>query len=146
MTYTELQKAETSKNETSAQPAKSRNVFYTPCVDIIETNDELILYADLPGVKPGDVLLEQKGNELVLHAHCSPCFHGTKMLHAEYGMGDFYRAFTIAEEVDYDGIEASLKNGVLTVRVGESVPFACDPQCRGCCTESRGHLRRCRYC
>jgi HSP20 family protein len=117
MTSTELQKVTRPENGMSEPSAKGPHVVFTPQVDVVETDNELFLYADLPGVKPGDVSLDRKGNELILHARCGPRAYGTKALHAEYGVGDFYRAFTIAEEVDCDKIEASLANGVLTVRV-----------------------------
>jgi len=115
----ELQKVEKAPVEAHrAETAKSRgNGAYVPRVDVLETDDALTLYADLPGVKPGDVSLTCKGNELVLHAACAPRNVGKKRLYAEYGVGDFCRAFRLAEQVETDGIEASLTDGVLTVRV-----------------------------
>jgi HSP20 family protein len=117
MTSTELQKAPAeSQNGHPEAPRRPARV-YTPRVDIVETDDVFFLYADLPGVKPGDVLLHWQGGELTLHARCEPRHAGRKFLHAEYGVGDFYRTFTVAEQVDCDRIEASLAGGVLTVRV-----------------------------
>lgn len=117
MTSTELQKApaasQNGRPEASRRPAR----VYTPRVDIVETDDEFFLYADLPGVRPEDVSLQCQGGELALHARCEPRHAGGKFLHAEYGVGDFYRTFTVAGQVDCDRIEASLANGVLTVRV-----------------------------
>lgn len=108
----ELQLARPQMNETFS-PTR----MYTPRVDVVESDDALILYADLPGVKKEDVSLSCKGNELILRATCAPRHTGKKRLYSEYGVGDFYRAFKIAEQVETDGIEASLKDGVLTVRV-----------------------------
>jgi len=115
----ELQKVETPRIEAPRQEtAKSRpGGMFAPRVDVLETNDELLLYADLPGVKQEDVSLTCKGDEFVLQASCAPRNVGKKQLYAEYGVGDFSRAFRIAEQVETDGIEASLKDGVLTVRV-----------------------------
>ena len=73
---------------------------YTPRVDVFETDDALILYADLPGVKQEDVSLTCKGDELVLHATCAPRHAGKKLLYSEYGVSDFHRAFKIAEQVE----------------------------------------------
>jgi HSP20 family protein len=111
----EPQVVETPRNE-SAKP-RSSGRMYTPRVDVIETDDALVLYADLPGVKQEDVSLTCKGDELILHATCEPRHTGKRPLYAEYGVGDFYRAFKIAEQVETSGIEASLKDGVMTVRV-----------------------------
>jgi HSP20 family protein len=117
MANTELQKV-TPPGKTASEPtAKGSGVVFTPRVDVVETADDLLLYAELPGVKPDDVSLTCKGDQLILHARCAPRGHGKKPLHAEYGVGDFYRAFTIAEQVERDAIEASLKDGVLVLRV-----------------------------
>ena len=59
-------------------------------MDVLETEDALILYADLPGVKPDDVALTCKGDELVLHAACEPRHAGKRPIYAEYGVGDFH--------------------------------------------------------
>jgi HSP20 family protein len=90
---------------------------YTPRVNVLETADALVVSADLPGVKPEDVSLDWKGGELLLHARCGPRHVGKKLLYTEYGVGDFYRAFRIADQIEPGGIEASLADGVLTVRV-----------------------------
>jgi HSP20 family molecular chaperone IbpA len=44
-----------------------------------------------------------------------PVFEGYSIVHAEYDVGDFERAFTISDEVDRDSIAATVKNGVLKV-------------------------------
>jgi HSP20 family protein len=89
---------------------------FTPRVDIFEADNELVLFADLPGVKPEDLDLHFEKGELILRAACPPRTTGG-FARQEYGVGDFYRAFTVAEDVDADKIAAELKNGVLTVRL-----------------------------
>ena len=110
---------DTELQTTQAQEARQTRPagVYAPRVDVVETQDDLLLYADLPGVRTEDVTLSCKGDQLVLHARCAPRRHGTAALHAEYGVGDFHRTFTVTEQVDTAGIEASLKDGVLTVRL-----------------------------
>ena len=112
---TEQRGAETRPGEMT-KPQSAGGV-YAPRVDVLETDDELLLYADLPGVSPDDVSLNCKGDELVLHARCAPRHAGKRPIYTEYGVGDFYRAFRIAEQVEPGGVEASLKDGVLAVRV-----------------------------
>jgi HSP20 family protein len=94
--------------------------YYTPRVDIFETDDEVTLCADLPGVRPEDVDVRFESGELTLHGRCAPRAQGGNWLLAEYGVGDFYRAFTINEDVDAGNITAELKQGVLTVRLPKS--------------------------
>jgi len=92
-------------------------VAFTPRVDIYETDGELVLCADMPGVRPDDVDLRYERGELLLHGkvHTKPN-QGSFML-AEYEEGDFYRSFSIHESVDASRIEAECKNGVLTVHL-----------------------------
>jgi HSP20 family protein len=55
--------------------------------------------------------------ELIIHGRCAPRHQGANYLLSEYGVGDFYRAFTISEQIDWQKISTELKNGVLTVHL-----------------------------
>jgi HSP20 family protein len=100
------------------QPERLRGgVFFTPRLDIVETDNELILYADLPGVRPEDVDLRYEQGELTLHGRCGPRHPERGALLSEYEVGDFYRAFQIHESIDASKISAEFKNGVLTVHL-----------------------------
>lgn len=114
---TELQNTTATASGTAPAPTKGADRVYAPRVDVVETDNELILYADLPGVKAEDVSLTCKAGELILHARCGPRSYGREPVHTEYGVGDFYRAFTVTEQVDCGGIEAALREGVLAVRL-----------------------------
>jgi HSP20 family protein len=98
-------------------PESTRGVFFTPRVDIYETDNELTLYADVPGVSPGDVDLRYEGGELILHGRVKPRHRDVEYVLQEYEEGDFYRAFSIHESIDASKIEAECKNGVLTVHL-----------------------------
>jgi HSP20 family protein len=102
-----------------ATPERTRNVVtYTPRCDIFETDEELILCADLPGAEPEHTDVRFENGELAIYARCEPRQEeGVYYLDCEYGVGDYYRAFTIGEEIDSDKISAELKNGVLTVHL-----------------------------
>lgn len=91
--------------------------FLTPRVDIFETDTELLLLAEMPSVKPEDVDLQFDRGELVLHARIHPRERTGATVLEEFALGDFYRVFQIHEPVDGSRIEASCKNGVLTVRL-----------------------------
>jgi HSP20 family molecular chaperone IbpA len=75
------------------RPEVTRGVSYTPRVDIRETEEELTLFADLPGAKSEDVDVRFENGELCLQARCPARQQGTSYLLSEYGVGDFYRAF-----------------------------------------------------
>lgn len=106
------------QTEMTITPERTRGgVCFTPRVDIVETAEELTLYADLPGVRPENVDLQFENGELVLTGRVQPRHEGRGFLLAEYEVGDFYRAFTISEQIDGTKIEAEFKNGVLTVHL-----------------------------
>lgn len=94
----------------------TRGVTYTPRVDILETEEELLLLADLPGVKEGDVDIRFESGELTLHARRAPAKR-TGALLWENEVGDFFRAFRISEQIDAGKIWAELKTGVLTLHL-----------------------------
>ncbi len=100
------------------QPERLRGgVFFTPRVDIIETDHELTVFADLPGVNPNDVDLRYENGELTLHGRVQPRQPERGALLNEYEVGDFYRAFTVGESIDGSKISADFKNGVLTIHL-----------------------------
>jgi len=102
---------------TGTLPAEvTRGVTYTPRVDILETEEELLLLADLPGVKEGDVDIRFESGELTLHARRAPAKR-TGALLWENEAGDFFRAFRISEQGDAGKIGAELKHGVLPLHL-----------------------------
>jgi len=104
-----------------ARPEATRGVTFTPRVDIVETEQELTLYADLPGVRAEDVDLRFEQGELFLTGRTPERGPKTKnVLLNEYEVGDFYRAFTIHESIDASKISAEHKNGVLIVHLPKS--------------------------
>jgi HSP20 family protein len=101
----------------TAPKSVSEAVTFTPRVDIVENEKELFLYADLPGVGSEDVELCFENGQLTLSGHVKPRLGDKQFVLREYGEGDFYRAFGINETIDATKIEASCKQGVLTVRL-----------------------------
>ena len=99
------------------KPEVTPGLCFTPLVDVRETEEESLLLADLPGVKPEDVDVRFDNGELIIDGRCAPRHQGANYLLSEYGVGDFYRAFTISEQIDWQRISAELKAGVLTVHL-----------------------------
>ena len=94
-----------------------RDTYFTPRVDIYETDEELILNSDIPGIRPEDVELRYEQGELLLHGRIQARERNGELLYQEYEEGDFYRAFTIHESIDSSKIEAKCNNGVLTIHL-----------------------------
>jgi HSP20 family molecular chaperone IbpA len=91
--------------------------LYIPRFDIWETDDELVLCGDLPGVKSDCLDIRFENGELVIHGKVEARNEGAQFTYQEYGLGDFYRSFTIGEAIDSSKIAAKLRDGVLTVHL-----------------------------
>jgi HSP20 family protein len=115
----DIARTATKDRAEAARPEATRGgVYFTPRVDIVETDQELTLYAEVPGVGPEDVDLRYENGELVLHGRVRPRRSPQQApLLQEYDEGDFYRAFSIHESIDSTRIGAECKNGVLTVHL-----------------------------
>jgi HSP20 family protein len=107
------------KNRTETHPAEStRNgTYFTPRVDILETEAELLLFADLPGVRSEGIDLNYENGELILRGKVAPATARGNLIFGEYDVGDYYRVFQVHETIDSSRIDAEFKNGVLTVRL-----------------------------
>lgn len=89
---------------------------YTPDVDIIERQDSIVVTADMPGVDENTVDITLEKNVLSLYGKVdADAPEKLRLLHAEYGIGDYKRVFTLSGEIDRDKIRATVKNGVLKV-------------------------------
>jgi HSP20 family molecular chaperone IbpA len=116
---TELAKQDPKQEEANiAAIERTRGgVTYTPRIDIWESDDELVLYADMPGVSTEDLDIHFENRELRIHGKVRPRHENVNFLFGEYGIGDFYRTFSIGETIDAEKISAELKDGVLTMHL-----------------------------
>jgi HSP20 family molecular chaperone IbpA len=103
------------KQEITAPAEQTRpGMVFTPAVDIFETEKDIVLMSDMPGVKPENVTIDLRENTLTLTGDVAP-FEGPdeQAILAEYGVGRYYRQFTLSEVIDQSKIEAKLDKGVL---------------------------------
>ncbi|ROQ89567.1 Hsp20/alpha crystallin family protein [Desulfosoma caldarium] len=104
------------KQEVQTQAETTRNIpVYIPAVDIYETQDALKLVADMPGVSPENVDIDLRDDQLTIRGTVTLEGEGETMLLREYGVGDYFRQFTLGRVIDQSKIEAAMKNGVLTL-------------------------------
>ena len=107
-------KQKVERREESTRPG----TYFRPPVDIYESTDELVLVADMPGVTPDGLDVNLEGDQLTVEGRVRPHeYKGLKPLHVEYGVGGYFRRFTLGEHIDRDGIKAQLKHGVLQLRL-----------------------------
>ena len=94
---------------------------FSPRVDIAETDDRIVVLADLPGADERSVDITLEKNVLTLRGTVNPTpYEGYTLAYSEYEVGNFERVFTISDEVDREGIQASVKNGVLQLVLPKS--------------------------
>jgi HSP20 family protein len=95
---------------------------YTPNVDIIETADEFLVLADMPGVSAKATEIQYEQGVLTMHGRVESRRDEDKTdyLLREYGIGDYYRSFRLGEGIDPNKIEAHLKNGVMELHLPKS--------------------------
>jgi len=101
-----------------AQEGTRPGPVFRPEVDIVEGPAEYVVTADLPGVGPEDLRLELE--EGVLSIDAEPSVRpeaGWTLLAGEYRQGRYHRQFTVGEHVDADGIQASVRNGVVEIHL-----------------------------
>src|SRR5690606_32687153 len=102
---------EPKREGTIAQPERIRGgQVYSPNVDIVENENELLLIADVAGATSEDVDINYEQGLLTLHVRIEPRQQEeqTDYLLHEYGVGDYYRSFQIGNGIDTQKIEAEL--------------------------------------
>ena len=104
---------------------------WQPPVDIVETDDAILLTAELPGLDIGEITLEValpyltlRGERVVARGSGHEHYHQLERI-----FGKFERVFSLPEEVDQSRIKATLRDGVLEILLpkrpageGRSIP------------------------
>ena len=92
---------------------------WVPAMDLVETDDNLVLRADLPGLSRDDVEIEIKDGVLTVsgerkaeHEEKSEGFY-----RVERTFGRFSRSLSLPEGIDADRVAADVEDGVLEVRI-----------------------------
>ncbi|MHB1219965.1 MAG: Hsp20/alpha crystallin family protein [Alphaproteobacteria bacterium] len=99
------------------ESTKSKPVII-PRADIYETEENIVVLADMPGVGPENLDVSIEGRALTIRGHVPEHAHaGSRLMHAEYGDADYQRVFTISEEIDRDRISARQRNGLLILEL-----------------------------
>lgn len=87
---------------------------FIPAVDILETQDEIIVLADMPGVDSKNVDVALKDNQLTITGHIDPIVDEKEVsLYNEFGWGDYMRTFTLSDTINQEKIAAKMDQGVL---------------------------------
>jgi HSP20 family molecular chaperone IbpA len=92
--------------------------YYMPAVDISETENEVILKYDMPGVEKEQVEITAEKNTLTVIGNVSRESLGD-VVYQETRIGNYRRQFTLPDDVDSDKITADMKDGLLTIKISK---------------------------
>jgi HSP20 family protein len=91
---------------------------FRPDVDILEQDDAYLIYADLPGVDDSNVRVRLEQGLLSLDAELATAPETSwNPIHTEYRFGSYHREFRLSDKIDGSRVAASMRDGVLEVRL-----------------------------
>ena len=91
----------------------------TPSVDIYENSEEILLFADMPGVKKEDITIDLDNGQLTLVGTRYMAQESTLQLE-EFGSARFRRIFSVPQGIDLIKVDAELNDGVLKLHLPKS--------------------------
>ncbi len=107
-------------NSQSGEHMRSKKVF-APRADIYETKESIVVLADLPGIDQNSIDITLEKNVLTIFGACiDRTEKGLNLVYCECPEGNYRRVFLLSEEVDRNGIQASVKNGLLKLVLPKS--------------------------
>jgi HSP20 family protein len=104
----------------AAEPSSAR--AWAPRVDIYEDQNEIVVHAELAGLKQEDIDIELNGEVLTIRGErkFEDEANADKYIRIERPYGAFQRSFTIGVAVNQDSVNASYKDGILSVHLPKS--------------------------
>jgi HSP20 family protein len=92
---------------------------WTPAMDLVETEDHLVLRGDLPGLTEDDIEIEIKDNVLTVSGErkAESEEKNEGYYRVERAFGSFSRSLTLPQGIDADKVDANFDKGVLEVRI-----------------------------
>jgi HSP20 family protein len=94
---------------------------WAPAVDIFETEQNLVVKADLPDIKPEELDIRVENNILTIRGErkFEKKVNENNYLRVERSYGSFSRSFSLSNTVNTESIQADYKNGVLTLSIAK---------------------------
>ena len=99
---------------TRPTPARAEREARLP-LDVYTTPSEIVLTANVPGLKPDEVEITLEGDTLSIHGEFKAPMENVEYVFQERSFGKFSRTLTINVPVDVNKVEATFDNGVLTI-------------------------------
>ena len=115
-----IDKQDVATRQSGDVQARSHEVeaVLRPPVDIFEDGEGITLVADMPGVSKGRLNIRVDKDTLLVEGDAAiEMPEGMDALYADVRSTRYRRSFALSSELDTDGIDASVKDGVLSVRI-----------------------------
>ena len=103
-------------NVQKREETRSNERYIRPAVNIIETEEGLVLTADIPGTSKESLDVNVEKGILTIIAPAQHKVPGTSA-YREFELASYYRQFTIPESLDHEKAHADYVNGILTLRI-----------------------------
>ena len=104
------------RNIPTREETRADDKYIRPAVNIIETEEGLILTADIPGATKDRLDVNVEKGILTIHAPAQHIAPGNPV-YREFELASYYRQFSIPESLDHENAKADYVNGILTLRV-----------------------------
>jgi HSP20 family protein len=104
------------RNVQTREETRSTDKYIRPAVNIIETEEGLVLTADIPGASKESLDVNVEKGVLTISAPAHHTIAGTST-YREFELANYYRQFSIPESLDHEKARAEYVNGILTLRV-----------------------------
>lgn len=109
-----MSQAIVKSDSTNGVTTTRSNILYTPRVDLVESAERVVLYADMPGVSAEAVDITLEKNVLTIEGNVeAPTFDEFRLVHREYRPGVYRRQFSLSDGIDGENIVAEMTGGVL---------------------------------
>jgi HSP20 family molecular chaperone IbpA len=105
-----------TRNEQDAASTRTEERSLVPPVDIFETQEGLVVVADLPGVQKDGVSIDVAGDVLTIRGNPTNGLQGVAA-RREFELRPFFRQFQLSDTVDQEKIRAEMRHGVLTIHL-----------------------------
>ena len=97
---------------------------WSPAVDVLETPDGYLIFAELPGVRRDDIQVQVQDRRLEISGRRQSLGENRNFLRLERSYGPFRRTFDLGAPVDVDSISAGFEKGVLRVHIPKLADIA----------------------
>ncbi len=105
------------QDQKSWEESFEKETWIAPLVDIVETDENFVLVAYMPGVSKDNAQVKLEDNNIVIMGRLDKYeeLKNARYIVKEQEFGNYYRKFNLSENIDETKIEAEMKDGMLTV-------------------------------